>query len=140
MLSGAAALIGSQIGQLAGWPRLFTDSVRICLPDVARLYSWKVLYRFFLVVFCLSSLTIIYTLGFRPVFLVKLGSILDGLLLTPFQALCCLVGLYWVMPRLLSAEAARVLRVSKLLAVGLLIAFFVFMYFCAVKIPGILFG
>ncbi len=140
MLAGAAALIGSQVGQLAGWPRLFADSVRICFPSLGRRYSWKVLYRFFLVVFFFTSMVIIYTIGYKPVVLVKLGSILDGLLLTPLQALCCLVGLYFVLPRLLSAEAAKILKPSRILATGLIISFTVFTYFCVVKIPTMLFG
>lgn len=140
ILAGGVALIGSQIGQLAGWPRLFADSVRICFPSLPRRYSWKVLYRFFLVVFFFTSMVIIYTIGYKPVVLVKLGSILDGLLLTPLQAVCCLTGLFFVLPRLLSAEAAKVLKPSRILATGLIVSFTVFTYFCVVKIPAMLFG
>ncbi len=140
MLAGAAALTGSQVGQLAGWPRLFADSVRICFPGAAKRYSWKVMYRFFLVVFFFSSMVIIYTFGLKPVALVKLGSILDGLLLTPLQALCCFVGLFYVLPRVVSAEARGLLRAHWLYGVGLAAAFVVFSYFCIFQMPQVLFG
>ena len=140
MLAGTAALIGTQIGQLAGWPRLFADSVRICMPNVARRYSRIVLYRFFLVVFFLSSMVIIYTLGYDPVGLVQRGSLLDGLLLTPLQALCVAVGLFYVMPKILSKEAAKILRPNRLFAAGLIIAFLVFAYFCIFQIPAVVFS
>jgi len=130
MLAGAAALISTQIGQLAGWPRLLADSTRICFPSVANRFSWKIRYRFFLVVFFFTSMVIIYTLGVRPVFLVRVGAIFDGLLLTPLQALCVLLGLFFVMPKILSKEAAEVLKPNLVFALGLVIAFIVFAYFC----------
>jgi hypothetical protein len=130
MLAGAAALISTQIGQLAGWPRLLTDCCRICVPSVANKFSWKTKYRFFIVVFFLTSMVIIYTLGFQPVLLVKVGAIFDGLLLTPLQALCVLLGLFFVMPKILSKDAAKVLKPSPLFALGLVVAFIVFAYFC----------
>jgi hypothetical protein len=40
------------------------------------------------------------------------------------------------MPKLLSVEAARVLRPSRIFAVGLIIAFLVFGYFCVVQMPS----
>ncbi len=139
MLSGAAALISTQIGQLAGWPRLLADSSRICFPKYAGKYSWKILYRFFLVVFFFTSMVIIYTLGFKPVLLVKTGAIIDGLLLTPLQAICVGIGLFFVMPKVLSKEAARILRPSLVFAVGLVIAFIVFTCFCVVQMSQVLF-
>ncbi|MBN2011324.1 hypothetical protein JW960_18410 [candidate division KSB1 bacterium] len=41
MIGGAAALISTQIGQLAGWPRLLADSFRICLPGFKERFVWK---------------------------------------------------------------------------------------------------
>lgn len=137
LLSGLIALIGTQIGQMAGWPRLLADGFRICVPRFNRL-RWKIQFRGFLLFFAAANMIIVYTLGLRPVFLVKSGAVLDGLLLTPLQALWIAAGLYWVMPRLLSDEAADVLRPHWILAVGLLIAFLVFGYFCVFQIPFIL--
>lgn len=140
MLAGAAALIATQIGQLAGWPRLLADSTRICLPSIAGKFSWRTQYRFFLIFFFFTSMVIIYTLGFKPVALVKVGAILDGLLLTPLQALLVAVGLFIVMPKMLSKDAAKVLKPNRIFAVGLIIAFLVFSYFCIFQIHSILSG
>ena len=85
-------------------------------------------------------MVIIYTLGIKPVFLVKIGSILDGLLLTPLQAVCVAAGLFIVMPKVLSPEAARILKPGWLFLLGLIAAFFVFAYFCIFQIPSALFG
>ncbi len=140
LLSGSAALISTQIGQLAGWPRLLADCGRICVPSIANKYSWKTRYRFFLVVFFFTSMVIIYTLGFQPVVLVKIGAVCDGLLLTPLQAICVAIGLFFIMPRMLSPEASRILKPSRLFLVGLALAFVVFAYFCIFQLPSALFG
>ena len=140
LIAGAAALWSTQIGQLAGWPRLLSDCCRICLPSLSQKYSWKTRYRFWLVLFFFTSMVIIYTLGIKPVFLVKLGSILDGLLLTPLQAICVAAGLFIVMPKVLSPEAARILKPSWFFLLGLIAAFIVFSYFCIFQIPSALFG
>ncbi len=134
---GLAALISTQIGQLAGWPRLLADAFRICIPGFAR-FKWKIQYRIFLVFFFISNMTIIYSLGYKPVYLVKLGAILDGLLLTPLQALWILGGLYLVQPRLFSKEVSKILKPKWPIAAGLLIGFIVFSYFCIYQIPKIL--
>ncbi len=139
MLSGSAALISTQIGQLAGWPRLLSDACRLCIPKVANRFPWKVQYRFFLVVFFFTSMVIIYTLGYRPVSLVKTGALCDGLLLTPLQAACVAIALFFVMPKMLSAEGRRILKPSRILAAGLVVAFLVFVYFCKVMINTVLF-
>lgn len=140
LLAGAAALISTQIGQLAGWPRLLTDCCRICLPSITKKYSWKTQYRFFLVVFFFTSMVIIYTLGYKPVYLVKVGSVLDGLLLTPLQAVCVAIGLFYVLPRVLSPEASRILKPNWIFLLGLAAAFIVFAYFCIFQIPAVLFS
>ncbi|HEV2125821.1 MAG TPA: hypothetical protein VGW38_23950 [Chloroflexota bacterium] len=70
--------------------------------------------------------------------LVKLGAVLDGLLLTPLQALWVGIGLYLVMPKMFSEEAARVVRPHWIFAVGLLAAFAVFGYFCLFQVPYVL--
>ena len=135
MLSGAAALTSTLIGQLAGWPRLLADSFRICFPGFQKRFAWKKQFRIFLVFFLCSNMIIVYTLGFKPVFLVKMGAILEGLLLTPFQAIWVGIGLFVVMPKLLSNEAREVLRPHWVLAAGLIIAFLVFGYFCLFQLP-----
>jgi len=143
MLAGAAALISTQIGQLAGWPRLLADSARICIPGFEKKLSWKWQFRLFLIMFFFTNMIIVYTLGFAPVVLVKAGAIFDGLLLTPLQALWVAIGLFVVMPKMLSKEAAEVLKPNWIFAVGLIIAFVVFTYFCVFQMPssiGALFG
>ena len=80
----------------------------------------------------------IYSFNMRPVFLIKLGAILDGLLLTPFQALWIGIGLYVVMPRLFKPEIGQLLRPGWVIAVGLILAFLVFGYFCVVHLPTVL--
>jgi len=135
MIAGACALIGTQIGQLAGWPRLLADSMRICFPKFNHKFEWKQQFRMFLAYFFLASMIIVYSFGLRPVFLVKLSAIIDGLLLTPFQALWVLSGLYVVMPKMLSTDARKILKPHWIFAVGLTAAFLVFGYFCVFQMP-----
>lgn len=138
LLGGTAALIATQIGQLAGWPRLLADSFRICIPAFNRRFTWRKQFRIFLLLFFATNMVIVYTLGFRPVALVKLGAILDGLLLTPLQAVWVLLGLYVVLPKMLSEEAYEELRPHWIFAVGLIAAFLVFGYFCVFQLPYVL--
>ncbi|MDZ7292101.1 MAG: Nramp family divalent metal transporter [candidate division KSB1 bacterium] len=135
LLSGAAALISTQVGQLAGWPRLLADAFRICIPAFQKKFAWRTQYRLFLVFFFCTNMILVYSFGLRPVFMVKLGALLDGLLLTPLQALWIIIGLYLVMPRMLSPAAREVLRPHWIFAAGLFIAFMVFGYFCLVQMP-----
>ena len=135
LLSGTAALISTQIGQLAGWPRLLADAFRICIPAFQKKFAWKTQYRFFLLFFFCNNMILVYSFGLKPVFMVKLAAMLDGLLLTPLQALCVIIGLYFVMPKLLSAEARQILRPHWIFAVGLFLAFLVFGYFCVAQLP-----
>jgi Mn2+/Fe2+ NRAMP family transporter len=136
MLAGAAALISTQIGQLAGWPRLLADSFRICIPGFDKRLAWKWQFRLFLLFFLCANMVIVFCFKEKPVILVQFAAILDGLLLTPLQAILVAVGLFIVMPKLLSPEAARVLKPNRVIAVGLIIAFLVFAYFCIVQLPS----
>ena len=136
ILAGAAALISTQIGQLAGWPRLLADSFRICVPSITKRFSWKKQFRFFLSFFFCSNMVIVFTLGKEPVRLVKFASLMDGILLTSLQALCVAIGLFVVMPKILSKDAYEVLKPNRIFAVGLGIAFLVFTYFCIFQLPG----
>jgi hypothetical protein len=135
LVAGACALIGTQIGQLAGWPRLLADSMRICIPKFNDTFPWKTQYRMFLGYFFVTSMVIVFSFGLKPVFLVKISAIFEGLLLTPFQALWVLAGLYIVMPKMLSEEARPILRPHWIFAVGLTAAFLVFGYFCLFQLP-----
>ncbi|MFH1881726.1 MAG: Nramp family divalent metal transporter [Planctomycetota bacterium] len=140
MLAGTAALISTQIGQLAGWPRLLADSFRICIPGFGKKFAWKTQFRLFLLFFICTNMILVFCFKEKPVFLVQFAAILDGLLLTPLQAIWVGIGLFVVMPKLLSKEAYAVLRPSRVFAVGLIIAFLVFGYFCVFQIPSALFG
>lgn len=137
LIAGSSALIATLVGQLAGWPRLLADSCRICIPAIGRKFSWKTQFRFFLVFFFFTNMIIVFKMSMKPVFLIKLSAILDGLLLTPFQALWVGIALFVVMPKMLSEEAAAVLKPSIFFAVGLIAAFLVFAYFCVFQIPSV---
>lgn len=82
-------------------------------------------------------MTIVYSFGYQPVILVKIGAVLDGLLLTPLQALWIAIGLFVVMPKLLSKDAWKVLKPHWIFAVGLILAFLVFGCFYVFQIPYI---
>jgi len=133
-------MISTQIGQLAGWPRLLADSCRICVPGFAKRFKWKTQFRMFLLFFLCANMVIVFCFKEKPVVLVQFGALMDGLLLTPLQAILVAVGLFVVMPKLLSKEAVSVLRPSPVFAIGLIIAFLVFGYFCIVQMPSVLFG
>jgi Mn2+/Fe2+ NRAMP family transporter len=135
MIAGACALVGTQIGQLAGWPRLLADSMRICFPKFNVRFEWKTQFRMFLGYFFLTSMVIVYSFGLKPVVLVKISAIFEGLLLTPFQALWVLAGLYYVLPKMLSKEAQKILKPHWIFAAGLTAAFLVFGYFCVFQMP-----
>jgi len=137
MIGGIAALFSTQIGQLAGWPRLLADTFRICIPAFGKALKWKNQFRLFLLFFFLSNMIIVYTIGYKPVMLVKLGAILDGLLLTPLQAIWIFTGLYVVMPKLLHNNAWKILKPHWIYGFVLIVAFLVFGYFCIYQIPRI---
>lgn len=138
MVGGTAALISTNIGQLAGWPRLLADSFRICIPGFSRRFRWKTQFRMFLILFFLTNMIIIYTLGYQPVTLIKFSAIFEGVLLTPFQAVCVLFALYFVLPKLYKPEVAKILRPHWIFSAGLIIAFLFFGYFCFYQIPKII--
>jgi Mn2+/Fe2+ NRAMP family transporter len=133
VLAGLAAMVSTMIGQFAGWPRLLADCARILFPSVKR-YAWATQFRFILVTVALSNMLIVYTFGIQPVYLVQTGAILDGLLLTPLQALAVGWVLYRVMPKFFRPEIAKILRPHPILAAGLLLAFVVFSFVCVFRI------
>ena len=94
-------------------------------------------FRLFLTFFFLSNMIFVYSFNLRPVALVKLGALLDGLLLTPLQALWIGIGLYVIMPRLYRPEVGKMLKPNWILGTGLALAFLVFGYFCIVQLPAV---
>jgi len=134
-LCGAVAMVSTMVGQLAGWPRLLADSCRICIPGFDRRFAWKTQFRGFLIFFFIASMVVVFVLGVKPIFLLKLSSVLEGVLLTGLQAVLVAVGLFVVMPKILSKEAYEVLRPSSIFAVGLIITAVFFGYVCVVYIP-----
>jgi hypothetical protein len=138
IFSSIAALIGTQVGQMAGWPRLLADAFRICVPGFQKRISWKTQFRGFLLFFFCTNMVIVYSFGLKPVVIVQLSAILDGLLLTPLQAIWVAIGLYVVMPKMFNDEAGKILRPHWIFAAGLVLAFLVFGYFCIFQIPTLL--
>jgi Mn2+/Fe2+ NRAMP family transporter len=134
MLGGTSALIATQIGQQSGWPRLLADSFRICIPGFGNL-SWKKQYRGFLLFFFITNMTIVFALGLQPVALLKAGAIIDGLILTPLQAVWVFAGIFIVQKRLFSKEASEILKPHWFFGLMLILAAGVFTYFCFELIP-----
>ncbi len=135
--AGAAAMISTQLGQLAGWPRLLAD----CCRNVCRRFAAirpKKQFRLFLCLFLVTNLAVCYVAGTKPVALVKVGAIFDGLLLVPLQALAVVYGLFVVQKKLLSPQAWALLRPRWYHAAGLVVAFLVFGYFCVFQVPQVL--
>ena len=130
IITGCAALISTLIGQFAGWPRLIADSLRICFPGFGKKFQWSTQFKICISMFFITSIIIIYSLGIKPVFIIQISAIFDGLLFTPFQAVLVLTGLLWVLPKLLSREAWKILKPHWILPTGLIIAGIVFGYFC----------
>jgi len=110
LISGAAALVSTLAVQLAGWPRLLADAVRICFPGFGRRFAWRTQFRIVLVFLFFTNVIVVYTLGYNPVSLVKLAAVFDGLLLTPIQAVAIAIGLFVVMPRLFERPVYRILK------------------------------
>ena len=133
VMAGLAAMLSTMLGQFAGWPRLLADCARILIPGVA-VWPWKRQFQVILILFAFCNMVIVFTVGLKPVVLVKVSAVLDGLLLTPLQALAVGWVLYRVMPGMFAADVRRMLRPHPVLAVGLALAFVVFGYVCLFKI------
>ena len=138
ILSGTAALSGTLMVQMAGWPRLLADTVRICIPKFGRIFRWAIQFRIFLVFFFLTNMLIVFTFGVRPVFLVKTAAVLDGLILTPVQALCVFIALFFIMPKLFTRDVYNIIKPHWIYAFFLIIAVIVFSYFCVFQVPFII--
>ena len=132
---GAIAMISTLTGQLAGWPRLLADACRITIPSFNRRFVWKTQFRIFLVIFFFTTIAVLLLLGKNPIFLLKISSILEGLLLIALQAGLVGLGLFVAMPKMLSPEARKILRPHPIFAAGLLATFLFFGYICVTQIP-----
>lgn len=133
LVAGSAAMVSTLVGVLSGWPRLLSDCARIVCPPFGRL-PWKTQFRSFLLLFVVTNTIAIVFFG--PVKLVQLGSQLDGILLTPIQAGAILVAFVFILPRLVSADIARMLRPGALLLIALFIATVLFGVLCVMILPG----
>jgi hypothetical protein len=138
MLSGMVALSGTLMVQMAGWPRLIADTVRICIPKFKDRFPWITQFRIFLIFFFITNMLIVFVFGLRPVALIKTSAVLDGLLLTPLQAIWVFVGLFIIMPKLFTEEVYQIIKPHWIFAVILIIAALVFGYFFVFQIPFIL--
>lgn len=138
ILSGTAALSGTLMVQMAGWPRLIADTVRICIPKFGRIFRWAIQFRIFLVFFFLTNMLIVFSFGIRPVFLVKTAAVLDGLILTPVQAICVFIALFFIMPKIFTRDIYNIIKPHWIYALFLIIAVIVFGYFCVFQVPFII--
>jgi hypothetical protein len=139
LVAAIAALTGTLLGQLAGWPRLLADAFRLAVPAAHRRFPWKVQFRFFLVLFFGTNMVIVYVMQRNPIGIVQTAAVLDGILLTALQAIWVGLGLYVVLPKLLSREAWEVLRPSPVFALGLAVGAIVFGWLTVTEaIPQIL--
>ncbi|MBN1421703.1 MAG: Nramp family divalent metal transporter [Planctomycetes bacterium] len=136
LAAGCAAMISTQIGQLSGWPRLLADCVRIVHPPFAKRFTWKQQFRGFLLFFVVTNAVLI--LAFNPVVLIKLGGTLDGMLLTPIQALAILVAFLVVLPKLVPREVWKMVRPGPLILGGLVVSGIFFGVLCVLYLPGTL--
>jgi Mn2+/Fe2+ NRAMP family transporter len=134
ILAGLAAMLSTLLGQFAGWPRLLSDCARILFPGKIT-WPWKRQVQFVLVAYGIVNMAIIFYFSKSPVLLVKTGAILDGLLLTPLQAIVVIVSLYFLMPTYFRPEVRPLIRANKLMLPGLILALVIFTYFCVVQIP-----
>jgi Mn2+/Fe2+ NRAMP family transporter len=137
-LCGAVAMVSTLIGQLAGWPRLLADSCRLCIPGFNERLAWKRQFHIFLVLFFCTSTLIVCILGKEPISLLKISSILEGILLIALQAAVVAFGLFIVMPRMLSKEAYGVLKPGWIFAAGLLGTLAFYGYLCVTQVPRVL--
>ncbi len=136
LAAGVAAMVSTNLCQFAGWPRIMADCLRVLFPAMAGRYAPHKVRRLFVFIFLVSNMLIINTFGINPVGLLKVGAVLDGLLLSPLQAVIIIYALVVVLPGMLSREAAAILKPGKVLISLLALSAIVFGYFAFVKIPA----
>lgn len=132
LIAGSAAMVSTLVGQLSGWPRLLSDCVRVICPPLTRL-PWRVQFRGFLVFFVVTNLLTMFCL--EPVKLVQLGGQLDGILLTPIQAVAIVIAFTLVLPRLVPPDVCRKLRLGPVLITLLLVTTLLFGFLCVLVLP-----
>lgn len=137
-LCGAVAMVSTLMGQLAGWPRLLADSCRLCIPGFNQRLIWKRQFHIFLVLFFCTSTFIVCVLGKQPISLLTISSIIEGVLLIALQAAAVGIGLFFIMPKMLSKEAYGVLKPGWIFAAGLLGTFAFYGYLCVTQVPKVL--
>ena len=82
---------------------------------------------------------VVYVMQANPIGIVRTAAVFDGILLTALQAIWVGVGLFVVLPRLLSREAWLVLRPHPVFAIGLAAGAIVFGWLTVTEaIPQIL--
>jgi Mn2+/Fe2+ NRAMP family transporter len=135
LLSGTVAMISTQLGQLAGWPRLLADCFRILFPKRAEKIPWVWQFRGFLILFLFTNMIIVYTLGYKPVKLVKMAAVADGLLLTWIQAIALICAFKWVLPKLIPKDVYQRLKPLPIYYIGLIASAVVFALFCIILLP-----
>lgn len=136
IIAGWAALTSTAICHFAGWPRLVADGLRICFPAFNKKFRWSTQFKIILIIFFFTNIIVVFTLGINPVSLVKLSAVLEGLLFTPLQAVLLLIGLLWVLPRLLSREAWNILKPHWFMIIGLVLAAVVFGIFSYLQLAS----
>lgn len=140
LIGGTAALVSTLVGQMAGWPRLVSDAFRLCFPKVVKDIQWKWQFRITLLLFLITNSFIVYVLGKEPVFLLTISSILDGVVLTAFQAILILIGLYYVMPKMFTVDVYKIIKPKSIIFFILIITFMVFSYFSIFQVPKLFFN
>ncbi len=137
IIAGLAAMISTMMGQFAGWPRLLADCTRLLFPVTQRV-EWKHQFRGILLLIGVSNMLIIYYQGHKPVFLVMMSAVLEGVLLTPIQAAVVGWVLYRVMPKFFREELRNLVKPSPIIGVGLAAAFLLFGFVLVFKLVEIL--
>ncbi|MDH7500629.1 MAG: Nramp family divalent metal transporter, partial [candidate division NC10 bacterium] len=133
LLGAFAALFSTEIAAFTGWPRLLSDCARVLFPRLEKV-PWHKQYRIWILFFAFTNMILVYTFHWRPVFLVQNAAILEGAFLIPIQGIFVLVGLHYILPRLISPEARTILRPGILVTVGISLAVLVYAYFSFAKL------
>jgi hypothetical protein len=128
LLGAFAALFSTCLAAFTGWPRLLSDCARVLFPKLEKV-PWEKQYRVWIAIFAFTNMILVYTFHWRPVFLVQSAATLEGAFLIPVQGILVLLGLYYVLPKLLSPEVRKILRPGILVPLGITLAVLVYVYF-----------
>lgn len=128
LLGAFAALFSTEIAAFTGWPRLLCDCARVLFPKLEKV-PWHKQYRAWIIFFAFTNMILVYTFHWRPVFLVQIAATLEGAFLIPIQGIFVLLGLYYVLPKLLSPEVRKIFRPGIIVTLGIVAAVLVYTYF-----------